>query len=951
MSRASRAVGARLVGMGLAEVGLIGLGVGCGVSDHTELAAWQVVAESSGAALLSVSGTAVDDVWLVGADAGAGPPVLHWDGTSWSLLDAGVRADLWWVQALAKGSVYVSGSSASVLALRAGVFERLATPGLSQHTVFGVWAASDDDVYAVGSAAGRNGFVWHFDGGSFVDLALPAELPLDDNADLPGLFKVWGASPTDVWVVGDRGVVLRGNASDGFRVIPSGTEERLFTVHGAGGRVLMVGGSGNGFALEAEGDALVPITPPGSSLLQGVSVSDTGAVWTVGLGGNVYSQAAPGSEWQATFTDTPVQSLHSVWLDPGGAVWTVGGNVLTDALDGGLGLRRGPARAPALPVAGVPRIVAPVTPVCPAGDIDPAPTASIARRWNEQLLAAIRRDLPREMVQARNLFHASVAIWDAWAAYDESADGYISSERASADDIEAARAEAISFAIYRVLERRFADAAGAAVSEACFAAFMRLLGYDPLDATSVGDTPRALGNRIGNAVLEAFAKDGANEAADYADPQGYSSDNPPLDVDAPGAVGADPLRWQALVLSHAVSLNGIALGSGVQSYLGAHWGGVAPFALVRSAPGAPYLDIGEPPRAVADALVQAVVDVIRRSAELGLDDGVRWDVSPGAYGSNSLGADDGRGRPLNPVTGLPYTPRGAARGDFARAVVEYWTNGPRSETPPGHWNALANAVSDDARLERRLFGSASARLEPLAWDAHLYLALNAALHDAAIAAWELKRRSESALPITLVRSLGARGQRSDPLGPAYDAGGLPLVDGSIEVITEASSRAGGRHAALQRYTGEVSVRAWLGEPGDHDHQTSGVGWRRARDWVPYQRRSFVSPAFPGYVSGQSTFGRAAAEVLLELTGSEYFPGGLGFARIQPGAFTREAGPSEEVELEWATYADAADQAGQSCVWGGIGLAGDDRDGRRIGARVGELAVELARRYFDGSARH
>ncbi|MCC7465797.1 MAG: hypothetical protein IT261_05985, partial [Saprospiraceae bacterium] len=36
---------------------------------------------------------------------------------------------------------------------------------------------------------------------------------------------------------------------------------------------------------------------------------------------------------------------------------------------------------------------------------------SVARRWNEVMLEAIREDLARPPVQARNLFHVSMAMW------------------------------------------------------------------------------------------------------------------------------------------------------------------------------------------------------------------------------------------------------------------------------------------------------------------------------------------------------------------------------------------------------------------------------------------------------------------------------------------------------------------------------------------------------------
>ena len=81
--------------------------------------------------------------------------------------------------------------------------------------------------------------------------------------------------------------------------------------------------------------------------------------------------------------------------------------------------------------------------------------ASIARIWNEQNLAAIRLDFPNPPVHARNLFHTSVAMWDAWAAYDPNAAGYIHNEAATADDLAAARDKAISYAAYRVLYERY----------------------------------------------------------------------------------------------------------------------------------------------------------------------------------------------------------------------------------------------------------------------------------------------------------------------------------------------------------------------------------------------------------------------------------------------------------------------------------------------------------------
>ena len=85
---------------------------------------------------------------------------------------------------------------------------------------------------------------------------------------------------------------------------------------------------------------------------------------------------------------------------------------------------------------------------------------SVARVWDEVLLDAIRRDTPAPTVHARNLFHTSAAMWDAWAAYDPDAEGYFVDEDHEADDVRAAREAAISYAAYRVLLHRYSLAAG-----------------------------------------------------------------------------------------------------------------------------------------------------------------------------------------------------------------------------------------------------------------------------------------------------------------------------------------------------------------------------------------------------------------------------------------------------------------------------------------------------------
>jgi hypothetical protein len=196
--------------------------------------------------------------------------------------------------------------------------------------------------------------------------------------------------------------------------------------------------------------------------------------------------------------------------------------------------------------------------------------------------------------------------------------------------------------------------------------------------------------------------------------------------------------------------------------------------------------------------------------------------------------------------------------------------------------------------------------------------------------------------------LGQLGQSSDASLTNYNTNGIPLVTNLIEVVTDASV-ASGRHAGLT--PGKIAVFAWPGQPEDPANDVSGVKWVHMENWIAYQLKTFVTPAFPGYTSGHSTFSRSAAEVLTAFTGSKFVPGGLGTYTAVPGTATRlrnEVGPSQPLTLQWATYYDAADGAGQSRIFGGIHPPVDNSWGRRTGEQVGKSVWEVARKYFDGS---
>jgi len=600
---------------------------------------------------------------------------------------------------------------------------------------------------------------------------------------------------------------------------------------------------------------------------------------------------------------------------------------------------------------------------------------SVARQWNEALLEAIRKDTPRPPVHARNLFHTSVAMYDAWCAYQTKADPYMVAEVGNmTGDVEAKRREAISYAAYRLLRHRFAGSAGAATTLPMLDDLLVGLGYDPKNTTTTGDSPAAIGNRIAQAIIETSLVDGSNESENYKDPT-YAPVNPFLAHNLPGTNGClDPNRWQPLAFEYMVLQNGIIIGAGMQEFVGPHWGHVRGFALRdrdMSEPGL-YHDPGPPPLLMGpgdEQYRQEAVELIWMSSRLDPNHSGVMDIGPATHHNNSLGANDGQGYGYNPITGEPYQPIMCLEADYYRCLAEFWADGPSSETPPGHWNKIFNEnVSDHPLVERRLFGEGDP-VGILEWDVKNYLAMNGAVHDAAIAAWGIKGYYDSARPITQIRYMCERGQSSDPDGPSYHPEGIPLVEGLIEVITEETAAPGGRHHHLINSIivdqfgdpiltddgefmfygeiGDIAIRSWLGEPEDPETQVGGVGWILGVDWNTYQLTTFVTPPFAGYISGHSTFSRSSAEVLSALTGSEYFPGGMASHTLPAGWLEFEYGPTEDVTLTWARYYDAADEAGISRLWGSIHPSADDLPGRVIGSKVGIAASELARRYFNG----
>ena len=211
-----------------------------------------------------------------------------------------------------------------------------------------------------------------------------------------------------------------------------------------------------------------------------------------------------------------------------------------------------------------------------------------------------------------------------------------------------------------------------------------------------------------------------------------------------------------MLLGVSITQNGILLPSGLQEFIGVNAKLTTPFAMIKPTADTIALDPGPQPMLGTEThakLVEELVELIYFASKLDPADGESIDISPGALLNNPLGTNDGTGHALNPATGLPYAANVVSHADYGRILAEFWADGPESETPPGHWNVLFNEASDHPAATYRFEGKGEP-LSRLEWDVRGYLALNGALHDAACAAWTVKRQYDSARPISLIRYMG-----------------------------------------------------------------------------------------------------------------------------------------------------------------------------------------------------
>ncbi|WP_405567621.1 T9SS type A sorting domain-containing protein [Polaribacter sp. Asnod6-C07] len=615
---------------------------------------------------------------------------------------------------------------------------------------------------------------------------------------------------------------------------------------------------------------------------------------------------------------------------------------------------------------------------------------SIAKQWNEQLLEAIRNDFARPTVHARNLFHSSILMYDAWAIFDDIAEPFFLGKTfggfttnytpiATPTNKEDATKIVLSYAVLRLLLHRFLNSPNNTETQTKLEVFFDSLGYDKNFVSTDYSTGSyaALGNYMAEKMIEFGLQDGSNEINEYENKY-YSPVNDVLDLEFyRDNSHINPNRWQPLSFSTFVDQSGNFFESFTPEFLSPEWGEVTPFSLksedleilnngfnsyVYNNPGAPVYIQNSNENGINDPYKWNFALVIAWSAHLNPLSEDYINISPNTIGNIDFssfpstfseykdfynftdGGDIGKGHLLNPKTNLPYEDNFVKKGDYTRVLAEFWADGPDSETPPGHWFTILNYVSDHPE-SKKTFGSSSRELSALEWDVKSYFTLAGAMHDAAINTWGIKGYYDYVRPISAIRYMASKGQSTNSNLPNYNPHGLPLINDLIEIIETGDALAGFSNENL----GKIKVKSWKGPDYITNPETdlAGVDWILGTNWWPYQRPSFVSPPFAGYLSGHSTFSRAAAEILTLITNDAFFPGGIGTFDVTKNEFlVFEEGPSESFTLQWATYRDASDQTSLSRIWGGIHPPIDDIKGRIIGNKIGIDAFNYASGFFN-----
>jgi hypothetical protein len=294
-------------------------------------AAWQVVLDEGDLdrAVLSIWGSGPSDVFAVGGplgNAGFETLALHYDGSAWRELPPGGDETLWWVGGSGPTDVWMVGERGRILHWDGASFAE--HDAGTTATLWGVLALSPTDAWIVGGTPGEgtaapNDIVLRWDGASW------SPEPLPDPPLGRALYKGWGESSEDLYVVGELGIIWhRADTTWERQDDPGLANGTLFTVHGcSAAEVYAVGGSA---VLRSDGQAWSRLEVDLGNSVNGVACGGPGDVAIVGFGG--LKQRLVDGAWVDEFTLEPYTDLHAVWAEGGGSFWAVGGDFLSSPM-------------------------------------------------------------------------------------------------------------------------------------------------------------------------------------------------------------------------------------------------------------------------------------------------------------------------------------------------------------------------------------------------------------------------------------------------------------------------------------------------------------------------------------------------------------------------------------------------------------------------------------------
>lgn len=311
----------------LLVAGVVACGSGSRAPSPEATSEWRTILEGLDTTLLSVWGTGPDEVFAVGGSMGNGfaSAIHHYKKGTWKTLTTHREDTFWWVTGTSAQDVWFVGDHGKIVHFDGEAFRE--DPSGTTATLFGVWAATPSHAWAVGGTPEGgtqkpNDVVLHFDGNHWTSVSLPEKVGR-------AYYKVWGTSPSDVYLVGEAGTIWH-KRGDAWTREPNPATGTLLTVTGCGpSEVYAVGGRD---VLRSDGSTWTRVSVNLFNDVNGVACAKPGEVVIVGAGG--MKQRLTGGTWQDDFGTKPYRDLHGAWADARGGYWAAGGDFFSGAKPG-----------------------------------------------------------------------------------------------------------------------------------------------------------------------------------------------------------------------------------------------------------------------------------------------------------------------------------------------------------------------------------------------------------------------------------------------------------------------------------------------------------------------------------------------------------------------------------------------------------------------------------------